>query len=313
LFAFTFSGEGAITVAHTAVISNNKGGVAKSELTVQTAAALARAGKSVLVVDMDPQANATRRLGIEWDPENPIPTMSEVIKADQIGAGEGAVISCGWTNPDGTPTAEAENIDLLPARFDLINRETEAGVVGAVRRLQKALQGWTEGYDVILIDTRPDLGHLVQMSMAAADTILIPTDPNFDSVEGAIRVNDFAVRHAIDIANPTLAVGGIVVTRRKATLEHDYQIEGLRTQFGDLVWNLGGVVKMPNGTEFLNPSYIPEWSRFAEADAAAVSLSAWSDKAGRKTVALYDAVARIYIERFLTTKVVDAQTAGVTA
>lgn len=289
-------------MAHTAVISNNKGGVSKTELTVQLAAALARAGQRILVVDMDPQANATRRLGIEWNANEPIATMSEVIKADQSGAGEGAVVACGWTSPDGTPTAEAENIDVLPARFDLINRETEAGVIGAVRRLQKALDGWTGDYDIILIDTRPDLGHLVQMSMAAADTIIIPTDPNYDSVEAAIRVNDFVTRHAIDIANPTLTVGGIVVTRRKATIEHDYQIEGLRGQFGDLVWNLGGLVKMSDGSELLNPSYIPEWSRFAEADAAAVSLSDWSDRNGRKTVALYDAVARTYLARFLGTK-----------
>ncbi|MCI4659559.1 ParA family protein [Cryobacterium zhongshanensis] len=289
-------------MAHTAVISNNKGGVAKTELTVQLAAALARAGKKVLVVDMDPQANATRRLGIEWDPKEPIATMSEVIKADQAGAGEGAVVACGWVLPDGTPTLEADNIDVLPARFDLINRETEAGVIGAVRRLQKALEGWTSEYDVILIDTRPDLGHLVQMSMAAADTIIIPTDPNYDSVEAAIRVKDFVARHAMDIANPTLAVGGVVVTRRKTTLEHDFQIEGLREHFGDLVWNLGGVVVLPDSTELLNPSYIPEWSRFAEADAAAVSLSDWTDRNGRKTVALYDAVARTYLARFLGTK-----------
>jgi chromosome partitioning protein len=289
-------------VVHTAVISNNKGGVAKTELTVQLAAALARAGRKVLVVDMDPQANATRRLGIEWDAKEPIPTMSEVIKADQSGAGEGAVVACGWAKPDGEPTAEAENIDVLPARFDLINRETEAGVIGAVRRLQKALEGWTDAYDVILIDTRPDLGHLVQMSMAAADTIIIPTDPNYDSVEAAIRVSDFVTRHAVDIANPTLTVGGIVVTRRKTTREHDYQIEGLRGQFGDLVWNLGGVVKLPDGSDLLNPSYIPELTRFAEADAAAVSLAEWTDRNGYKTVALYDAVARIYEARFLRAK-----------
>jgi chromosome partitioning protein len=92
------------------------------------------------------------------------------------------------------------------------------------------------------------------------------------------------------------------VTRRKTTLEHDFQIEGLREHFGDLVWNLGGVVVLPDGTELLNPSYIPEWSRFAEADAAAVSLSDWTDRNGRKTVALYDAVARTYLARFLGTK-----------
>lgn len=289
-------------MTHTSVIANNKGGVAKTGLTVQLAAALARAGKKVLVVDMDPQANASRRLGVEWDPSDPTPTMSEVIKADQVGAGEGAVVGCGWVDDNDEPTAEAQNIDVLPARFDLINRESEAGVIGAVRRLQKALEGWTDGYDVILIDTPPNLGHLVQMSMAAADTVIIPTDPNYDSIEGATRVSDFVTRHGIDVANPSLTVGGIIVTRRNDTVEQEFQMRGLNKLFGDLVWNLGGIVKLSNGADLKNPSHIREWKRFAEADAAAVSLSSWGDLNGRKTVALYDSVARIYIDRFLNAK-----------
>lgn len=289
-------------MTHTSVISTNKGGVGKTNITVNLAAALARHGCRTLVADMDPQANATRRLGIDYDPANPIPTMSEVIRADQPGAGAGAVIPCGWQNADGTPTAEAEYIDVLPSRFDLINRETEAGIVGAVRRLTKALEGWTDEYDAVLIDTRPDLGHLVQMSMAAADTVIIPTDPGYDSVEGAIRVRDFVARHAVDIGNPKLEIGGVVITRRRQTAEHDFQIEGIREQFGDLVWNLGGVVKLSDGTDLLNPPYLPEWSRFAEADAAGASLNDWNDRNGRKTVALFDAAARIYKAKFIDTK-----------
>jgi chromosome partitioning protein len=286
-------------VTHTAVISNDKGGVAKSMVTVQLAAGLARAGKRVLVIDFDPQANATRRLGIEWNPDEPFATMSEVIKADRSGVGEEAVLACGWTNPDGTATVEAELIDVLPSRFDLVNRETEAGVVGAVRRLKKALEGWTDGYDAILIDTPPSLGHLTQMAMAAADTVIIPATAQYDSVEAAIRVNDFVVRHAADLANSDLAVGGVIVTRYKDQLEHEFQVTGLRETFGDLVWDLTGVVKLPNGSDLLIPRYIREWARYADADSAAVSLSAWRDREGRRTVAAFDALARIYIDRIL--------------
>ena len=284
---------------HCSVIVNNKGGVGKTQVTVQLAAALARRGLSVLVVDFDPQANATRRLGVEWDPEAPTPTMSEVIKADAVGAGAGAVVSAGWVDAEGAPTPEATLIDILPARFDLINRESESGVIGAVRRLTKALEGWTEDYDVILIDTRPDLGHLVQMAMAAADTVIIPTDPNYDSIEAAIRVSDFVERHAVDLANPNLTVGGVIVTRRKATSEQEFQLDGIKARFGELVWKLGGVAQLRDNTEALLPSQIPEWSRFAEADAAAVSLSAWTDHRGQETAALYDAAAAIYATRFL--------------
>jgi len=282
---------------HITSIANNKGGVAKTEVTCQLAAALSRKGKRVLVVDMDPQANATRRLGIEWDPADPIPTMSEVIAAAQDGAGQGAVLACGW---DGVVAPEGERIDVLPSRFDLINRESEAGVVGAVRRLTKALHGWVDEYDVVLIDTRPDLGHLVQMALAASDTVLIPCDPNYDSIEAAIRVRDFVGRHSADLMNPDLAIAGVVVTRRRLTAEHDFQIDGLTAEFGDLVWKLGGVVKLADGSDLLNPNFIPEWSRFAEADAAATSLSAWSDRNSRKTLALYDALADRYSQELLT-------------
>lgn len=284
---------------HITSIANNKGGVAKTEVTCQLAAALARKGQRILVVDMDPQANASRRLGIDWDPAAPIPTMSEVVAAAQDGAGQGAVLACGW---DSDVAPEGELIDVLPSRFDLINRESEAGVVGAVRRLTKALTGWTSEYDVVLIDTRPDLGHLVQMALAASDTVLIPCDPNFDSIEAAIRVRDFVARHSADLMNPKLSIAGVVVTRRRLTAEHDFQIEGLVAEFGDLVWKLGGVVKLPDGSDLLNPNFIPEWSRFAEADAAATSLSAWSDRNSRKTVALYDALADRFIQSLLSSK-----------
>lgn len=283
-------------MTHVTAIANNKGGVSKTQVTCQLAAALARAGRRVLVVDMDPQANATRRLGVEWDPSVPIPTMAEVIAAAQDGAGEAAVVACGW---DAEAAPEGERIDVLPARFDLINRESEAGVVGAVRRLTKALSGWTDVYDVVLIDTRPDLGHLVQMAFAAADTVIIPSDPNYDSVEAAIRVRDFVSLHAADLMNPDLRVAGVVVTRRKRTKEHDFQIEGLVDAFGELVWKLGGVVKFDDGTDLLNPNYLPEWSRFAEADAAATSLGAWPGADGRKAVALFDALGRMYAQRIL--------------
>lgn len=286
-------------MAHTIVFANNKGGVAKTGTMVQTAAALARAGYDVLAVDTDPQANATRRLGITWDPESPIASVSEAIATNQPGAGEGAVLQCGWTDRDGNPTKEAEHIDVLPSRFDLLNREAEAGTVGAVRRLKKALSGWTEDYDYVLIDTRPDLGHLVQMAMAAADVVLIPSDPGYDSVEAAVRVADFVALHAEDLGNANLRVGGIVVTRKRETAEAKFQIEGLNERFGDLVWDLRTTKTIPGDVVVeLTPSHIPEWTRFAEADSMSVSLSEWKDERGRAASGLFDAIARRIIREF---------------
>jgi len=291
----------------TILFANHKGGVQKSGVVVQTAAALARQGLDVLVVDFDPQANATRRLGLEWDSEHPLASASEAIAAGVEGAGEGAVVACGWKDAEGNPTPEAQHIDVIPARFDLINREAEAGTVGAVRRLRKALTGWTDDYDVVLIDSRPDLGHLVQMAMAAADVVVIPCDTGYDSVEAAIRMRDFVERHREDLVNPSLRVGAILVTRRRPTAEADFQLEGLRERFGDLVWDLRTVKIVPgaDGTDSeveLTPSYVPEWTRFAEADAAAVSLTAWNDERGRTTVRIFDQIAEHIIDGLLTTR-----------
>lgn len=287
---------------HISVVSNDKGGVSKSQLTVQLAGGLARAGKRVLVIDLDPQANATRRLGIDWDPSAPFATMSEVIKADQVGVGAGAVLGCGWSGPDGSPTPEAELIDVLPSRFDLVNRETEAGVVGAVRRLKKALEGWIEDYDVVLIDTPPSLGHLTQMAMAAADSVLIPASAQYDAVEAAIRVSDFVARHAADLANPDLRVGGVVVTRYRDQVEDEFQAKGLREHFGDLVWALAGTYEITGGNHGSIPRYIKEKVRYAEADSAAASLTAWRDRDARLTVAVFDALAAVYLDRLVNVK-----------
>lgn len=278
-------------------IANNKGGVGKTEFTVQLGGALARCGKKVLIIDMDPQANATRRLGIEWDPANPILTTSEVIKANADGVGEQAVISCGWVDRNGEPTDEAKMIDMIPARFDLLNRESESGSIGAGRRLKKSLEGWVDQYDFVLIDTRPDLGHLVQMAFASSDYVLVPTDPAYDGVEGAIRISDFIKQYAVDLANPALQIGGVIVTRRKATSEHEFQLAGLKEQFGELVWNLAGPIVV-RGVEVTTPQYIPEWTRFEEADAAGVSLTAYtSGRNHREAIALYDQVAKHVIQK----------------
>ena len=100
--------------------------------------------------------------------------MAEVIQQHKKGVGQCAVTPCTWETP------EAAFIDVPPFRFILVNCKAEAGAVGAVRRQVKALDGWTDECDVVLIDTRPDLGHIVQMSLAAADSVQLVTEPGYD-------------------------------------------------------------------------------------------------------------------------------------
>lgn len=287
-------------MTRTIMFGCHKGGVGKSGGVVQTAAALARRGLDVLVVDMDSQANASRMLGAAWNPSNPTATVSEAIVANQKGAAEGAVVPCGWVNDGGEPTNEASHIDVLPSRFDLGNREGEAGQVGAVRRLRKALTGWTDEYDFVLIDTPPSLGHLVQMSMAAADAVVVVSQPEYSSAEAAIRTADFVAQHADDLGNPELHVAGILVNMYRGTAEHESQLEGFRDRFGPLLWDLRTTEEIPGfGDRELSPSFVPLWSIFSDADSYAASLSDVPPARKKKqAIALYDAVATRIITHF---------------
>ncbi len=293
------------------MFGNNKGGTGKSLTVVQIAAALARAGFYVLVVDMDPQGNATRRLGIEQDPEEPIAGTPEVIAANTKGAGEGATYQCGWTvsDDDLTPSAEAKLIDVIPSRPDLINRETETGLPGAALRLKKALSGeWINKYDVVLIDSQPDLGHLVQLSIVAADQVVLVTDAMRDGVEAAFRVDDYVTNYGEDLGNPNVHVSGVVVNRWRRTSEGKFYVENwLKPRFGDRLWNLRKTElqeeivdgKKQTKEEELQAAWIPEWARLSEADGAGVSLTRWTDARGRETLGIFDTIVERYLAPML--------------
>jgi chromosome partitioning protein len=215
-----------------AVIGNNKGGPGKTTTTVQLAAALAERGKKVLVVDMDPQANASRRLGRPHDPTNPVAGTAEAIKSGEPGVLADVIIPCGW---DGE---YADRVFLAPARYDLENRISEAGVVGAVGRLRRAMQGVDDDMDVTLFDCPPSLGHLTQMALAAGDVAITTVEPEYDAIDGAVRYFTFIQEHAGDLGNPDLYLAGILPTRVRENLgAHKFQLEGFPELFpGVKIW-----------------------------------------------------------------------------
>jgi chromosome partitioning protein len=223
-------------VAIRIAIGNNKGGSGKTATTVNLAAALAEAKHRVLVIDMDPQANASRRLRAGFIPPEPVPTMAEVLHAASDGSRGGtaaAIIPCDW------PAPYPKFIDVAPSRFDLENRLREAGDPGASGRLLRALDGADEDYAITLIDCPPSLGHLTQLALAAAEFALITVEPEYDSVEGAQRFRDAITRYGPLLGNPSLRLAGVILSRVRAQLgAHSFQIEGLAGEFGtDLLWS----------------------------------------------------------------------------
>lgn len=210
------------------VIGNNKGGTGKTTAVTQIAAALAEMGKRVLVVDMDPQANTSRRLGVPFDPEHPTAGVSEAIRSGEPGVAADVVVSCQW------PAPYSDLIDLIPSRFDLENRVSEAGVLGAVGRLARSLEGVDDDHDITLIDSPPSLGHLTQLALAAADGAVCPMEPEYEAVEGAVRFRDFVQTKQAELGNPDLSMLGFLVCRVRSNVgAHAFQIEGLADAFGD--------------------------------------------------------------------------------
>lgn len=212
-------------------VANNKGGVGKTTTTIRLAEALAKAGRRVLVVDLDPQGNASRRLGWTYQPDDPQLTISEAIRADEVEVARQVIQPTGWD------VECASRMALCPARLELENRMSEAGVTGAWRRLAKALDGADDHVDYTLMDCPPSLFHLTQMGLAAAHRVLLVTEPEYDSVEAAVRVRDFVAERAPDLSNPGLALTGVVINAMQPLASHADQRDSVRQIFGPLVWD----------------------------------------------------------------------------
>jgi len=180
-------------------VANEKGGVGKTVTVVNLGAAMAQEGKAVLIVDLDPQFNATKGLGVEVNDE--MPTVYDLIDGQQSVKAADVIVSTRW-----------EGVDLIPSCIDLAGAEVElVDVVGRENKLKEALKGISAKYDIILLDTPPSLSLLTVNVFAYAKEVLVPCqthpyayealDELFDTIS-AIRAN----------INPALNVTGIVAT-----------------------------------------------------------------------------------------------------
>jgi len=245
-------------------VTNQKGGVGKTTTAVSLAAFLAEAGCSVLLCDVDPQANATSSLG--GGPTGG-PNVYEVL-VDGVPLREAVV-----------PTTVA-GLQLLPSTMDLAGAELElAAAPGREDRLRRALEPSLGEFDVIVIDCPPSLGLLTVNALAASDAVLVPVQCEYFALEGlaALRRNVDLVRSHL---NPGLRILGLVLTMLdgRTRLGSDVVAEVERV-FGDLVL----------------PTRIPRSVRLAEAPSFGQPISAF-DPSSRGALA-YRALAADVLER----------------
>ena len=203
-------------------VANQKGGVGKSTTAVNIGAYLALAGARVLVVDLDPQGNASTGLGL--DHREIEPSIYDVLTGE---AAPAAAIR---------PTGVA-NLHVLPSTIDLAGAEVElVSAMSRETRLRRALESVDHQYDSILIDCPPSLGLLTVNALAAADELLIPIQCEYYALEGLGQLlrNVELVRANL---NPDLRIGGIVLTMYDGRTRLALQVvDEVRKHFTDVVY-----------------------------------------------------------------------------
>jgi len=204
-------------------IANQKGGVGKTTTSVNLAASLGVLEKKVLLIDADPQANATSGLGVD---------------VERVEIGSYQLIEHSASAEECIIKTTAPNVDIIPAHIDLVAIEIE--LVDKDEReymLRKAIQHLKNSYDYILIDCAPSLGLLTLNALTAADAVIIPIQCEYFALEGLGKLLN-TIKSVQKIHNKALDIEGMLLTMYDSRLRLSNQVvEEVQKHFSNMVFD----------------------------------------------------------------------------
>ena len=242
-----------------ACVLSLKGGVGKTTVTLGLVSAAIHAGLSTLLVDLDPQTNATTTVEVD----DSSPTIAEVLTNPRRSVVNAAVRTSTWS----------ELLRVIPGSESAESHNHPDPTEKRLARLATALSKVEPPPDLVLIDCPPSLGQLTRSALAASDRAVLVTEPSLYAVTGVQRALEAVQKERL--AHRRLQPLGVVVNRvRPRITEHDYRLAELRDLFGPLV---------------LTPT-LPDRAAIQQAQGAAVAIHNWPTPGAREIAGMFDAL-----------------------